>query len=640
MDLKTSQAGWLRGPRGAWLAVTLVAAVATLPFLGKAFHIDDPLYLAVARQILRKPWDPFGAEVLWEKEPETLFDADFNPPLWSYLLAGMLAWSGEPAVQVRAAEPTADGTLQFRAETSRRPEIALHLLESVFVAAAICGLFALGRRFTRWPLAATALVALSPAMLPGQNVMLEGPVMAFWLWAVWCHLRGVERDDLRWTCAAGLLTALAVLTKYTSGLVIVMLAVESIRRRHWRSLWFAAIPATALVLWSLHNWLVYERLHVLVIFSRVQTGERAPIGVSVFESWGRLLATLRVIGSVTALAIPIVVIVARRFGVWAVLGLIAISLGIGWLGEHDMAVRLVDRDGRERARIFPQSLPAHLIAFGSLGAFAIGGLMISCRGSRGMNAINGSTVQRFNSSTPGSDEFILWTWITAVVAFGVLATPFLAVRHLLPGLPPLVWLVLRRLDAFGERGRRTNSMLLAATVTISTAAGFLVAKADYDFAAWYRHVAVDVGSRTVAAGKTLDKNVWFTGHWGWSYYAERAGMRPYLPRRTEMAEGDFLLVPLVQTWQLPPEELFPHLRGAMRPIHPAPPPPLRSGIAAIDRGLDLGLNSLRTVSNEVHLYGSGTFTVPWRFSRQPLDDFGIVEVRSYPHNREPGESAN
>ena len=75
-----------------------IVAAATVPFLGKAFHIDDPLYLAVARQILAKPWDPFGAEILWEKSPEYLFDADFNPPLWNYLMAGVLAITGEPTV--------------------------------------------------------------------------------------------------------------------------------------------------------------------------------------------------------------------------------------------------------------------------------------------------------------------------------------------------------------------------------------------------------------------------------------------------------------------------------------------------------------------------------------------------------------
>ena len=164
-----------------WTAVCLIALAATAPFLGKAFHVDDTLYLAVARQILAKPWDPYGADVLWEKVPESLFDADFNPPLWSYLMAGVLAVTGEPAVTVMPDPVAGQAIATFRASHSRWPEVAMHLLESVFVAAAIAALHALGRRFVRWPLTATALVALSPALLPGQNVMLEGPVLAFWL---------------------------------------------------------------------------------------------------------------------------------------------------------------------------------------------------------------------------------------------------------------------------------------------------------------------------------------------------------------------------------------------------------------------------------------------------------------------------
>src|SRR6266516_648125 len=141
---------WPGGSAGPYLGLCLIVLAATVPFLGKPFHIDDPLYLAVARQILQKPWDPFGAEILWEKTPESLFDADFNPPLWSYFLAGAVAITGEPAVITEPAGETAQGTPAFSVTSSRVPEIAAHLLESAFVAAAIVALYLLGRRWVRW----------------------------------------------------------------------------------------------------------------------------------------------------------------------------------------------------------------------------------------------------------------------------------------------------------------------------------------------------------------------------------------------------------------------------------------------------------------------------------------------------------
>jgi hypothetical protein len=236
------------------------------------------------------------------------------------------------------------------------------------------------------------------------------------------------------------------------------------------------------------------------------------------------------------------------------------------------------------------------------------------------------------------DEFLLWLWLIAVLLFGVFATPFLAIRHLLPAVPPLVWLVLRRLaDGFETGGRGIALGILVPTVATSAICGFLVAKADYDWANWYRHLAIDVASRTVAAGRTRDKTVWYTGHWGWAYYADRAGMKPFVPGHTQMGEGDFLLMPLVQTWQLPPQELNRYLQGLMRPIQPTPKRIELTGNRAVDDALDWCLNSVRSVSNEVHLYGDGTVTVPWQFSHKPLEYFGVIEVKSDPSRRDPSD---
>jgi hypothetical protein len=600
------------------MALGLVIFAATVPFLGKAFHIDDALYLVVAQQILAEPLDPYGAEVLWEREPESLFDANFNPPLWNYLMAGVLAITGEPTPEIRPAGLTEHGTPRFRVETSRAPEIGLHLLESVFQAAAIVAMYCLACRFVRWPLVATMLIALSPAMLPGQNVMLEGPIVAFWLWGVWCHIRAVETDDMRWTWASGVLAALGLLTKYTSGLVLILLAVYSIRRRHWRSLAFLAPPVAALALWSLHNWLVYDRAHVLVILSRIQTGERQPVGVRLDETWGRLLATFRAVGAVTALAVPIAVAAWRRFGGWVVLMLALASGGIGWLGERDMSTRLAKRD-----QTLLDWAPAHAVAYGGLGALVLLGLPLT-----GLRSMRDGDIDSHGSIRV--DELLLWVWLGAVLAFGVLATPFLAIRHLLPGVPPLVWLVLRRFDMLTTGASLTRPCVLATTALITAGCGFLVAKADYDFAEWLRHMAVDVGAPSVADARPRGETVWFIGHWGWAYYADRVGMKPLPPDGSGVHQGDVLLLPLIATWDPVPKQLHPYVRS--QGIQPPPRVP-QTGAAALDRLLDRCINSVRSISTEVNYYFSGTLNLPWQFSRKPLDEFAVMGVTREP---EPG----
>jgi len=38
------------------------------------------------------------------------------------------------------------------------------------------------------------------------------------------------------------------------------------------------------------------------------------------------------------------------------------------------------------------------------------------------------------------------------------------------------------------------------------------------------------------------ETVWFLGHWGFQYYAERAGMQPVIPGQTRLEKDDWLLV--------------------------------------------------------------------------------------------------
>src|SRR5262249_2918688 len=85
-------------PRSVWEPLAVVAAVAVclLPFIGKAFHIADPLFLWVAKQIQAQPANPYGFTVNWYGFVNPIAEITKNPPLASYylaLLAGAFGWS-------------------------------------------------------------------------------------------------------------------------------------------------------------------------------------------------------------------------------------------------------------------------------------------------------------------------------------------------------------------------------------------------------------------------------------------------------------------------------------------------------------------------------------------------------------------
>ena len=79
----------------------LLAAVCLLPFLNKAFTIDDPYFLHEARQTLVTPRTPTSAAICWENVPHkrTLRAIGPNGPLMGYVLlpvvlTGEREWTG------------------------------------------------------------------------------------------------------------------------------------------------------------------------------------------------------------------------------------------------------------------------------------------------------------------------------------------------------------------------------------------------------------------------------------------------------------------------------------------------------------------------------------------------------------------
>src|SRR5579859_2458671 len=70
----------------AFAVLTVVTLACLLPFLGKAFHIDDPLFIWCGRHIVSDPWNFYDFKVNWFGKEEAMSTAMQNPPLASYYL--------------------------------------------------------------------------------------------------------------------------------------------------------------------------------------------------------------------------------------------------------------------------------------------------------------------------------------------------------------------------------------------------------------------------------------------------------------------------------------------------------------------------------------------------------------------------
>src|SRR5829696_2968209 len=68
-------------------ALCALCVAALLPFLNKAYHIDDPLFLWTAQQIMQNPLDFYGFQVNWQGFDEPMWAEMKNPPGVAYYMA-------------------------------------------------------------------------------------------------------------------------------------------------------------------------------------------------------------------------------------------------------------------------------------------------------------------------------------------------------------------------------------------------------------------------------------------------------------------------------------------------------------------------------------------------------------------------
>ncbi len=184
------------------LALAVICALlAGLPFLNKAFTIDDTPVLTVASQITVDPLRPFSCDINWGNDPEPMFETTTNPPLLSYVLAPLVAVWG-------------------------LNEVVLHIPMVVFLLILAVAMVALSVRFTSgslWPL---LFVLSTPAVVVSSNLMRDVPAMALATASVAAFVWGSDRRERRLLALGAMLAGFAMLTKYSSLVLFAILGAQ------------------------------------------------------------------------------------------------------------------------------------------------------------------------------------------------------------------------------------------------------------------------------------------------------------------------------------------------------------------------------------------------------------------------------
>ncbi|MBI4314230.1 MAG: glycosyltransferase family 39 protein [Candidatus Omnitrophica bacterium] len=201
-----------------------------LPFLPKAFCIDEPFFLKVAEHILTDWRHPYNFSINWYGTAESAYDIAAGAPLQAYFLAAVMKGIG-------------------------RAEWQIHLACFLFVVMAWAGIRILAGRFTRHPHWAALFVLISPAVfVTSQACMPDMSAFAFEVMALACFIRGFDRQKPILLCVSGGLAGVAFLIKYHAGVLIPLVMIYAVLRDRKRfipaALYFAAAWMAVVSVWG------------------------------------------------------------------------------------------------------------------------------------------------------------------------------------------------------------------------------------------------------------------------------------------------------------------------------------------------------------------------------------------------------
>lgn len=520
------------------LAVVAAFTLATgLLLWGKPWHVDEPFFLAIARQILRDPLHPLAFEFNWYGRAAPMGALNNTPPLLAYLLAGALRLGGGSEFWTRA-------------------------LFFPFDLAASWGLLALAARFLKRPLLPVLIVLAGPAWaLDMHHVMAERVMAGFAFPAIWLFVKAVEEGRVRTLYASAVLASLAVLTKYNAIFLLPVAVGWGLARgmplrrlagwcaaavagaAAWQAWSWASGSNPGLAAWSVASqasgalWSApSHKLRALLCFT-------GGCGVAA-AAWGAALRPSRRI--LLACAAASAVLLSPFF---------------------DLAplVRPVDR------------ATGFLLAWGvmvSLGALVTG------------------------RRTRGAPLWASWAAGVAVLQFGYWSV---LARFVVLLLPPLTFWLAERLEDERAGAPRLMAGTLAACVSLSVAIGLV----DWTYATAQRDAA------RLVARQYPGRALWTTAHWGLQEYVAAAGGRPLDLARgawDEVKPGGIVIVTKVNS-------------NIIRPSRP-----LRARTQGWTIQSPVPLRHMSGWTGEGAFYSSVMGFLPWSLSKEPVDEFTVVEA--------------
>lgn len=371
--------------------------------------------------------------------------------------------------------------------------ITLHIITAFFHLAAVLACVEFARRSVPQMMIPVGLMAIfGPAFYPGINLMTDIPLLALSLWSILLLTPTQGQATWRQAVLAGIFAASAILLKYTALVLLPVFVWEYIRTKERKIFISIAIAGAALLAWSIWTYSQYGHVHWL---------DRPADRRTLWPILLRLDDWLTALGAI----VPFVwwwrpSFLSNEQRRYHVLGAIALGFVVSVI--HAMVAEATLTNIILRAIFF------------SGGVYAI---FLTIQSWRHQDI---STRKALNA-------FGLWS--VGVALFTIVLSPFMAVRHVMLSVPFI-------LIVFFLTTRLSRRSLIAAT-GLTVLLGSWLTLSDWVWAKSFQTTAQQI-SKDYPTTK-----VWYLGHWGWQWYAEREGFRPLEIQMTEARVDELVAIP-------------------------------------------------------------------------------------------------
>ncbi len=471
------------GKNRFFLLVFGLSLLVTISNAIKPLYIDDTYYYYSARHIQQNPLRPLDGESLWLQWPRHMRD-DNTTLVLPYWLA--------PAVKLFGERP-----------------LLWKLWLFPFVFAFVSGVYLLLRRFARgFETPLLFMIALSPAFLPSWNLMLDMPALSLIVAALALFMLACDRKAASLAVLAGIVTSLAIETKYIGFIlppVIVLYAIVFGRKR--LGLIAVIVAVVAFVGMELA---MFHVMGTSLFFKAMTKGFISPNWPKVYM----LRAMIMTIGATSIYAGLILLVCTKlhRFLILVMSVLISAAICL-------VAYKPIEH------KVF---MVFGLLVF--LGVLLAVIRLLELRSNGRWNLF-------FWKAQP--ESIFLFFWLVLEIGLYFFISPFAAVRRILgPGL--VILLVVGRIVSKTQVSKsKTQIINILVVLQIALGLGF------YALDLREAQVAKNAAQNSATWIRQNDPNarIWYAGHWGFAYYADREGMLPVIPDHSQLRTGDWFVLP-------------------------------------------------------------------------------------------------